>query len=262
MAESREPTKNFDDLVEIVRILRRECPWDRKQTHQSIKDNLIEEAYEAVEAIDTEDFDELKNELGDVLLHVVFHSNMADETDQFAIDEVVYAIQDKLIRRHPHVFGDEEVGDDEQVAENWETIKKEKEGKESILDGIPQQLPALIRAQRMQEKAANVGFDWPQSEQVWNKLEEELQELKEAIEEQNPQKSSEEFGDLLFSLVNFGRFYDLDAEDSLRSTNRKFTKRFQYIEQQLDQQQQSMNETSLEEMDAYWNEAKNRFLKD
>jgi XTP/dITP diphosphohydrolase len=262
MAESREPTKNFDDLVEIVRILRRECPWDRKQTHQSIKDNLIEEAYEVVEAIDTEDFDELKNELGDVLLHVVFHSNMADETDRFAIDEVVYAIQDKLIRRHPHVFGDEEVGDDEQVAENWETIKKEKEGKESILDCIPQQLPALIRAQRMQEKAANVGFDWPQSEQVWNKLEEELQELKEAIEEQNPQKSSEEFGDLLFSLVNFGRFYDLDAEDSLRSTNRKFTERFQYIEQQLDQQQQSMNETSLEEMDAYWNEAKNRFLKD
>ncbi|MDZ7682513.1 MAG: nucleoside triphosphate pyrophosphohydrolase [Fodinibius sp.] len=256
MAEDREPTKNFADLIQIVKILRKECPWDRKQTHQSIKDNLIEEAYEAVEAIDTEDFGELKNELGDVLLHVVFHSNMADETDRFTVDDVIYAIQDKLIRRHPHVFGDQVADDDEQVAENWETIKKQKEGKESILDGIPKPLPALIRAQRMQEKAANVGFDWPQSQQVWDKLEEELREFKEAVEQENPQKSREEFGDLLFSLVNFGRFYDLNAEDSLRSTNRKFIQRFQYIEQQLDKQEKSISETSLEEMDKHWEEAK------
>ena len=257
MAEDRDPTHSFSDLVEIVKILRKECPWDRKQTHKSIKDNLIEEAYEAVEAIDTEDFDELKKELGDVLLHVVFHSNMADEKDTFSIEDVIYSIQEKLIRRHPHVFGDEIAENDEDVAENWENIKL-KEGKESILDGIPKQLPALIRAQRMQEKAANVGFDWPESQQVWEKLEEELYEFKEVLEQGDPQKSREEFGDLLFSLVNYGRFYDLNAEDSLRSTNKKFLKRFQYIEEQLNQQKKDISEVSLEEMDEHWNEAKTR----
>ncbi|HKK45229.1 MAG TPA: MazG family protein, partial [Balneolaceae bacterium] len=156
MAENREPTKSFNDLVEIVKILRKECPWDRKQTHESIKDNLIEEAYEAVEAIDNNDFKELEKELGDVLLHVVFHSRIADETDSFTIDDVIYSIQEKLIRRHPHVFGDVVAEDEQQVAENWESIKM-KEGKESVLDGIPKHMPALIRAQRMQEKAANVG---------------------------------------------------------------------------------------------------------
>lgn len=255
MADNREPNNNFSDLVEIVKILRKECPWDRKQTHESIKDNLIEEAYEAVEAIDTQDFDELEKELGDVLLHVVFHSNMADESSRFSIDDVIYSIQDKLIRRHPHVFGDEIAEDDKQVAENWESIKL-KEGKESILEGIPKQLPALIRAQRMQEKAANVGFDWPDSKQVWEKLEEELNEFKEVLRQGDPQKSREEFGDLLFSLVNFGRFYDLNAEDSLRSTNKKFVRRFQYIEEQLNQQDKDISEVSLEEMDKHWNSAK------
>lgn len=261
MAEDREPTKRFADLVEIVKILRKECPWDRKQTHQSIKDNLIEETYEAVEAIDTKDFDELKKELGDVLLHVVFHSNMADETDHFSIDQVIYSIQEKLIRRHPHVFGDEVAENDEQVAENWESIKLE-EGKASILEGIPKQLPALIRAQRMQEKAANVGFDWPESQQVWDKLEEELQEFKEVLEKKDPQKSREEFGDLLFSLVNYGRFFDLNAEDSLRSTNKKFIQRFQYIEEQLEQQDKEISEVSLEEMDKHWNDAKKEETSD
>lgn len=255
MADSREPTDNFSDLVEIVKILRKECPWDRKQTHESIKDNLIEEAYEAVEAIDTEDFDELEKELGDVLLHVVFHSNMADEASRFSIDDVIYSIQEKLIRRHPHVFGDEVAENDEQVAENWESIKLD-EGKESILEGIPKQLPALIRAQRMQEKAANVGFDWPESGQVWDKLEEELHEFKEAVKEGDSRKSREEFGDLLFSLVNFGRFYNLNAEDSLRSTNKKFIQRFQYIEEQLNQQDKDISEVSLKEMDKHWNRAK------
>lgn len=248
-------TKQFDDLVEIVRILRKECPWDRKQTHESIKDNLIEEAYEAVEAIDTGDFDELKKELGDVLLHVVFHSNMAEESNTFSIEDVICSIQQKLIRRHPHVFGDAVADDEDQVAENWENIKL-KEGKESILEGIPRQLPALIRAQRMQEKAANVGFDWPESTQVWEKLEEELQEFHEVLEEGDQQKSREEFGDLLFSLVNLGRFFDLNAEDSLRSTNRKFIRRFQYIEEQLKQEKKDISEVSLEEMDKHWNEAK------
>lgn len=255
MADNREPNNNFSDLVEIVKILRKECPWDRKQTHESIKDNLIEEAYETVEAIDTDDFDELEKELGDVLLHVVFHSNMAEESSRFSIDDVIYSIQEKLIRRHPHVFGDEVAENDEQVAENWESIKLE-EGKKSVLEGIPKQLPALIRAQRMQEKAANVGFDWPNSKQVWDKLEEELDEFREVLEQGDLQKSREEFGDLLFSLVNFGRFFDLNAEDSLRATNKKFVRRFQYIEEQLNQQDKDISEVSLEEMDRHWDSAK------
>jgi len=256
MADNRKPTQNFDDLVEIVHILRDECPWDRKQTHQSIKDNLIEEAYEAVEAIDKSNFEELEKELGDVLLHVVFHSRMAEQTDTFSIKDVIYSIQEKLIRRHPHVFGDEVAEDEEQVAENWESIKM-KEGKKSVLEGIPKQLPALIRAQRMQEKAANVGFDWPEFSQVWDKLEEELQEFKEVLEEGDSEKSREEFGDLLFSLVNAGRFFDLNAEDSLRSTNKKFIRRFQYIEDQLDREDKTLSEASLEDMDKHWNQAKN-----
>lgn len=252
-----ETTRKFEDLVEIVKILRKECPWDRKQTHESIKDNLIEEAYEAVEAIDTEDFNELKKELGDVLLHVVFHSNMADEEDNFNIGDVIYSIQEKLIRRHPHVFGETKADDEQQVAENWENIKL-KEGKKSILEGIPKNLPALIRAQRMQEKAANVGFDWPEWKQVWEKLEEELSEFKEALEKEDQSKSREEFGDLLFSLVNVGRFFDLNAEDSLRATNRKFINRFQYIEEKLNQEEKSLSDVSLAEMDKYWNDAKSR----
>jgi XTP/dITP diphosphohydrolase len=208
-----------------------------------------------VESIDTEDFTEMKKELGDVLLHVVFHSNMADETDRFSIADVIYAIQEKLIRRHPHVFGDVVAKDEDEVAENWENIKL-KEGKESILEGIPRHLPALIRAQRMQEKAANVGFDWPESKQVWDKLEEELREFKEVLEKGDHEKSRQEFGDLLFSLVNFGRFYGLNAEDSLRSTNKKFIKRFQYIEQQLAKEEKELSSVSLEEMDKHWNDAK------
>lgn len=250
-----EPTTEFNDLVKIVKILRKECPWDRKQTHESIKDNLIEEAYEAVEAIDTGDFDELKKELGDVLLHVVFHSKMASETDTFSIDNVIHSLQEKLIRRHPHVFGDDTANDEQQVAENWENIKLE-EGKKSILEGIPKTLPALIRAQRIQEKAANVGFDWPEAIQVLEKLKEELQEFKEVLEQGDKQKSHEEFGDLLFSLVNLGRFFDLNAEDSLRSTNRKFIRRFQYIEEKLRQKDKNISEVSLKEMDKHWNSAK------
>jgi len=250
-------TSNFDDLVEIVKILRRECPWDRRQTHDSIKDNLIEEAYEAVEAIDQNDFEELEKELGDLLLHVVFHSNMASETDAFTIEEVIYTIQEKLIRRHPHVFGDVNAEDEKEVAQNWETIKL-KEGKESVLDGIPVRLPALIKAQRMQEKAANVGFDWPDSGQVLDKLEEELDELRNALEKENLEESREEFGDLLFSLVNLGRFFELNAEDALRMTNRKFERRFRYIEKQLEYDGISPGEATLEQMDRYWEEAKSR----
>ncbi|SHE42785.1 XTP/dITP diphosphohydrolase [Fodinibius roseus] len=250
-----KPTKKFNDLVELVNILRKECPWDRKQTHESLKDHLIEEAYETIEAIDKRDFNELKKELGDVLLHVVFHCIMADEKEHFTIGDVIYTLQQKLIRRHPHVFSDVDAADDKQVAENWENIKLQ-EGKKSILEGIPRQLPALIRAQRMQEKASNVGFDWPEKAQVWEKLEEELQEFKETLSEQNTKKQQDEFGDLLFSLVNVARNYDISAEDSLRTTNKKFIRRFQYIEEQLDKNNRNIADTPLEEMDRYWEEAK------
>ncbi|MDZ7773931.1 MAG: nucleoside triphosphate pyrophosphohydrolase [Balneolaceae bacterium] len=248
-------TSSFEDLIEIVRILRRECPWDRKQTHESIKDHLIEEAYEAVEAIDREDFDELRRELGDLLLHVVFHSTMASESGKFDVDAVIRTLQEKLIRRHPHVFGDAEAEDEEQVARNWERIKKE-EGKSSALDGIPDRLPALIRAQRMQEKAANVGFDWPESDPVWDKAAEELEELRERMEEGDREAAAEEFGDFIFSAVNAARVHGLTAEDSLRLTIRKFERRFRYIEAELERRGRTLGESSLEEMNHYWEEAK------
>lgn len=250
-----KPTKNFDDLVDLIGILRRECPWDRKQTHDSIKDNLVEEAYEAIDAIDERNYDELKKELGDLLLHVIFHSTMARETEQFDIEDVIYSIQEKLIRRHPHVFDDVEVANEQEVAENWESIKM-KEGKKSVLDGIPKHMPGLIRALRMQEKAANVGFDWPEWENVWEKLEEELEEFRETVDENDQKRKEDEFGDLLFSLVNVGRFLNINAEDSLRLTNKKFERRFRYIEKKLSEEDKSLDEVSLQEMDKYWVEAK------
>lgn len=250
-----QPSKKFEDLIELVSILRRECPWDRKQTHHSIKDNLVEEAYEAIDALDNNDFDEFKKEIGDLLLHVVFHSNIASETDTFDIGDVIYTLMEKLIRRHPHVFGEEAVSGETQVAENWENIKL-KEGKKSTLDGLPNHLPALIRAQRMQEKAANVGFDWPEWNLAWEKLDEELNEFKEALQENDVNASSEEFGDVLFSMVNVARYFNLVAEDSLRQTNKKFEKRFKFIESELKKSDKTLKEATLEEMDELWNQAK------
>jgi len=250
-----QPSRKFEDLVELVSILRKECPWDKKQTHYSIKDNLIEEAYEAIEALDSNDFVEFKKELGDLLLHVVFHSNIADETQTFDIGDVVYSLMEKLIRRHPHVFGETNVSDDGEVAENWENIKL-KEGKKSTLDGLPSHLPALIRAQRMQEKAANVGFDWSEWSLAWEKLEEELLEFKEALSAKDANASSEEFGDVLFSMVNVARYFNLVAEDSLRKTNKKFETRFRYIETELKKQNKALKDATLEEMDILWDEAK------
>jgi XTP/dITP diphosphohydrolase len=252
-----KPSRKFEDLVELVAILRKECPWDRKQTHESIKDNLIEEAYEAIEALDHQDFDEFKKELGDLLLHVVFHCRMATETETFDMGDVIYTLMEKLIRRHPHVFGNTEVDDEEQVSENWENIKL-KEGKKSTLDGLPSHLPALIRAQRMQEKAANVGFDWPEWKLAWEKLDEELQEFRHALETNNPDELADEFGDVLFSLVNVSRYFELNAEDSLRKTNAKFEQRFRYIEKKLKEQEKTLKDATLEEMDEFWNEAKNQ----
>lgn len=248
-------TRNFEDLVELVSILRKECPWDRKQTHDSIKDNLIEEAYEAIDAIDNKNFDEFKKELGDLLLHVVFHTNMANEKSKFDMGDVIYALMEKLIRRHPHVFGSQTINNDTQVAENWENIKL-KEGKKSTLDGLPNHLPALIRAQRMQEKASNVGFDWPEWRQAWEKLEEELSEFKKTLESTSKEEQADEFGDLLFSLVNVARYFELTAEDSLRLTNKKFEHRFRYIEKKLKESGRSIKDSNLEEMDTYWEESK------
>lgn len=250
-----KPSRQFEDLVELVAILRKECPWDRKQTHQSIKDNLIEEAYEAIEALDEGDMDEFKKELGDLLLHVTFHSKMASETDTFDIGDVIHTLMEKLIRRHPHVFGDTAVNGEGEVAENWENIKL-KEGKKSTLDGLPVHLPALIRAQRMQEKAANVGFDWPEWKNAWEKLEEEMQEFRETLDKNDPDQSAEEFGDVLFSMVNVARYFDLVSEDSLRITNRKFEDRFRYIEQKLKEKGKALKDSTLEEMDHYWEESK------
>lgn len=250
-----KPSKKFNDLVKLIAILRNECPWDRKQTHHSIKDNLIEESYEVVEAIDQNNFDELKKELGDLLLHVLFHSEMADEKSEFSIDDVIFGLSEKLIRRHPHVFGDTVADNDSQVAKNWESIKL-KEGKKSVLDGIPSHLPALIRAQRMQEKAGNVGFDWAEWELAWEKLNEEIDEWRDAVKQQNQENRKDEFGDLLFSLVNVGRLLNLNAEDSLRQANRKFEARFRYIENQLKDKNKDIAESTLEEMDNLWDEAK------
>jgi len=252
-------TKNFEDLVELVQVLREKCPWDRKQTHESIKDNLIEEAYETVEAIDEKDPDALKKELGDLLLHVLFHSRMATEADSFTIEEVIYSLQQKLIDRHPHVFGDVEAGDEKEVAQNWEVLKME-EGRSSVLEGVPPHLPALIRAQRMQEKAGNVGFDWKHSpsgkQAVWQKIEEELAEFKEAYENGQPQAYQQEYGDLLFSIVNAGRFLGMQAEDCLRKSNSKFQTRFEYIEQQLQKAGKPITQATLDEMEQYWQQAK------
>ncbi len=252
-----KPSREFEDLVELVAILRKECPWDRKQTHESIKDNLIEEAYEAIEAIDNQDFDEFRKELGDLLLHVVFHTNMADEKDKFNIGDVIYTLMDKLITRHPHVFGEHVVNGEDEVAENWENIKL-KEGKKSTLDGLPVHLPALIRAQRMQEKAANVGFDWPEWRQAWGKLEEELGEFKDALANSSKEKQADEFGDLLFSLVNVARFFNLTAEDSLRLTNKKFEHRFRFVEESLKKEGKVLKEATLDEMDRHWEASKSK----
>lgn len=250
-----KPSSEFNDFRELIEILRRECPWDRKQTHESIRENLIEEAYEAVSAIDQKDDEELKKELGDLLLHVFFHSRIAEERDAFNIEDVVLAISEKLIHRHPHVFSDGEARTSEEVARNWEKLKK-REGKRSLLDWIPPALPALIRARRMQEKASGVGFDWPEWKQAWEKLEEELSEWRNALESPDTVARMEEYGDLLFSLVNVGRLLGLNAEDALRGASDKFERRFRYVEEQLGRAGRDPSGATLEEMDRFWEQAK------
>ncbi len=258
MAEKRSPSRHFSDLVEIMAILRKECPWDRKQTHESIKDLMVEEIYEAIEAIDDDDPEELRKELGDLLLHVVFHTEIARESGRFDIGDVINGIQEKLIRRHPHVFSDTRVADSEAVVRNWEDLKMKESERRSVLQGVPDTLPALIKSQRMQEKAAAVGFDWKSWKQAWPKLIEEIEEFREAAAQGDQHLKASEFGDLLFSLVNVGRLAGLNAEDCLRLTNRKFKSRFQYIEEVLGGRGKQVKDVTLDEMDEIWESAKDR----
>ncbi len=259
-AQFTEPTDRLDayaDFVAIVKQLRRDCPWDRVQTHESVKHLLIEEAYETVEAIDEEDWDELKRELGDLLLHVVFHSVIAEQNGSFTLKDVIEAETDKLVRRHPHVFGDTEVDGVDDVLTNWEQIKLKEGKKKSALQGVPKELPSLLRALRVQEKAAGVGFDFPASDGAWEKVEEEIHEFKRQAETGGSAAArEEEFGDVLFALVNYARFVDINPENALRRTNDKFVRRFQHIEHRLAEQHKTMAESDLEEMDRYWDEAK------
>jgi XTP/dITP diphosphohydrolase len=245
----------FNDFVEIVKRLRKECPWDREQTNDSIKAATIEEAYEVVEAIEKKNYIDLKNELGDLLLHVVFHTIIASETNGFAIDDVIDSIKEKLIRRHPHVFGEVKVSGSEEVKKNWEEIKL-SEGRESVLDGVPEMLPALQRAHRLQEKAAKVGFDWEKKEDVWKKVIEEVEEMHKSEGEGNYDKLEDEIGDVFFAMVNYARFLDVNPENALRRTNTKFINRFGYVERKIKESGKKLTESNLKEMDYYWEESK------
>jgi MazG family protein len=249
-------TTAIDTLLQVMVRLRAECPWDAKQTHESLKPYLIEEAYEVLEAIDDEAWDKLASELGDLLLQVVFHSQLGSENGHFDFDEVARLVTQKLIDRHPHIFGKESVKSADEVQQNWEHIKHTLEKRKSILSGIPKYMPALLQAQRLQQKAASVGFEWDHIEQVIAKIDEELEEFKEAVRKKDSNNQFEEFGDLLFSLVNLSRYLGINSEDSLRKTNNKFIRRFNYIEKQYGNNPAAMNDAPLEELDRFWNEAK------
>ena len=255
---------SFVGLVEIMARLRGEggCPWDREQTPETIKPYLIEETYEVLEAIDEQDPEKLKEELGDLMLQVVFHARMAEETGAFAIGDVLAAINDKLVRRHPHVFGDRKAETAQEVLFNWEQIKqterRREKGQASLLDGVPREMPALLRAHRLQEKASRVGFDWKEAQEVIRKVEEELAELRAAMEGQAEDRVEAELGDLLFALVNLSRFLSVNPEEALRKTIARFIARFRYIEEELARRGRSLRQATLEEMDALWAEAKER----
>lgn len=250
--------ESFGKLLDIMDELREKCPWDKKQTIESLRNHTIEETYELADAIIKGNKQEIKKELGDILLHIVFYSKIADELDEFDIQGVIDSLCEKLIYRHPHVFGDETVSDQEQVKEKWEELKlKEKGGNKTVLSGVPDALPALIKASRIQSKVRSVGFDWDKKEQVWDKVHEELQELKVEIEKPDNQIEIEkEFGDVFFSVINAARLYGIDAESALEKTNRKFKKRFEYLEKQTLQKGRDLKSMSLDEMNAIWEEAK------
>lgn len=255
-----EKLKAFDRLLTIMDELCENCPWDKKQTLESLRHLTIEETYELSDAILEGDLQEVKKEIGDLMLHLVFYARIASETNAFDITDVLNSICDKLIQRHPHVYGDAVANDEEAVMANWEKIKL-RHGNKSVLEGVPQSLPALVKAIRIQDKARGVGFDWKKKEQVWEKVEEEMQEFKSEYNQNdqadiNREKAMAEFGDLLFSLVNYARFIDIDPEEALERTNKKFIKRFQYLERESARDGKKLGEMTLAEMDEYWNRAK------
>jgi len=243
----------FGRLLKIMDELREQCPWDRKQTMETLSSLTVEETYELIDAIEEGDLQNVKEELGDIMLHMVFYAKIGDEQGAFDISDALHAVCDKLVRRHPHIYGDVDVKDDEEVKKNWERIKMSEGGKKSVLQGVPNALPPLIKAQRMQEKAAQVGFEWEHTAQVWEKVEEEIGELKEAISINNEEQKTEEFGDLLFALVNYARYIGVDANRALDLTNRKFKSRIEYIERESSK---PLVEMTLDEMDKLWDEAK------
>lgn len=250
----------FERLLNIMDDLRAKCPWDKKQTMDSLRHLTIEEVYELSDSILEKDMQEIKKELGDILLHLVFYAKIASETKSFDITDVLNGICDKLISRHPHIYGDVVVADEEEVKRNWEQLKL-KEGNKSVLEGVPVSLPALVKASRIQEKARGVGFDWEEKQQVWEKVEEEMQEFRDEFNAEDSskidkEKAEAEFGDLLFSLINYARFIDINPEDALEKTNKKFIKRFQYLEIKAKEQGKQLKDMTLAEMDVFWNEAK------
>ncbi len=256
MSTRKEQLKALDRLLTIMDELREQCPWDRKQTFESLRHLTIEETYELADAILDKDHKAMEGELGDLLLHVFFYAKIGSESGAFDMGTVANAISEKLINRHPHIYGDLEVADEEEVKKNWEQLKL-KEGKESVLSGVPKALPALIKANRIQDKVAGVGFDWEAPEQVFDKVKEELDELSEAVTLGQKQDIESEFGDVLFSMINYARFLGLDPEAALERTNKKFIKRFKYLEQQAKAQNKTLKSMTLEEMDVYWEQAKN-----
>lgn len=255
MSNRANQLKAFDRLLTIMDELREQCPWDKKQTMESLRHLTIEEVYELGDAILDDNLDEVKKELGDVLLHIVFYSKIGSETKDFDIADVCNSICDKLIDRHPHIYGDVVVKDEEDVKRNWEQLKL-KEGKKSVLEGVPKSLPSMVKANRIQDKVAGVGFDWEKPEQVFEKVQEELAELKVEIEAGNTDKIESEFGDVLFSMVNYARFLKVNPENALERTNKKFIKRFQYLEEKASKMKKTLKDMTLQEMDVFWEEAK------
>lgn len=250
-----ENNHSFGRLLQIMDDLREKCPWDRKQTIHSLRQQTIEELYELADAITDTDWKAIREELGDLLLHIVFYAKIGTEQNQFTIDDVINGICDKLISRHPHIYGDVQVENEEQVKQNWEKLKL-KEGKKSVLSGVPVSLPALVKAMRLQEKAKQVGFEWDDTTQVWDKVKEEMDELHEAALSGKQVDIEEEFGDVMFSLVNYSRFLKVDAENALERTNKKFQRRFQQMEELAQQRGENLGDMSLTEMDALWNDIK------
>ncbi|WP_196884961.1 nucleoside triphosphate pyrophosphohydrolase [Aureivirga sp. CE67] len=257
MNSKEEKLKAFGRLLDIMDDLREKCPWDKKQTLESLRHLTIEETYELGDAIIENDLEEIKKELGDLLLHIAFYSKIGEEKKAFDIADVANSISEKLIYRHPHIYGDVKVENEEEVKRNWEKLKlKEGKGKKSVLEGVPKSLPAMVKASRIQEKARGVGFDWDNKEQVWEKVQEELEELQHEIKENDQDKMESELGDVLFSIINYARFLNINPENALERTNKKFIYRFQYLEQKAKENNLELTEMTLEEMDFYWNQAK------